>query len=197
VPTLVLASTADPVTPASAARAILARQPDARLVETQGGGHGSLGESCPNERMADFVVDRRLPVGMTSTCLGEAIDPFVPLARSPAVTAADAVAGALEEIVADPLGVAWDGTGLLTIGCGEGGIASLESTGDGWVTTVTMRGCAWATDVAFDGTGTLDLVSWDADIKLRSTRGDLWLATDGGAWHLTGDWDGRAVDEDL
>ena len=70
VPTLILAATSDPITPVSEARAILGRHPEARLVETRGGAHGSLGDDCPMERMTRFLVDGTLPSARTSTCAG-------------------------------------------------------------------------------------------------------------------------------
>jgi hypothetical protein len=197
VPTLILASTVDPVTPASAARAILSRLPDARLIETRGGGHGSIGAACPNERMAAFVIEGQLPVADTSTCLGEVIDPFIPLARSPAVSAADAVTGVIGELIAHPQVLAWDGVDVISVGCADGGVATLEGTGDGWRTTTTLRDCAWATNGALDGSGSIDLVTWEADMSFQSARGHLRLRSDGDAWHLTGVWDDQPVDEDL
>ena len=102
VPTLILTTTTDPITPESEAKAITGRLPLARLIETRGGAHGSLGASCPNARMADFVVDGQLPIGQTSVCDGSVANAFIPLPGSPATDAEDAALGLVWEILGRP-----------------------------------------------------------------------------------------------
>ena len=195
VPTLIFTATSDPVTPVSEARAIAARLPQGRLVETRGGAHGSIGDSCPNERMADFVIDGRLPIAQTSVCPGSIIEPFIPLATSPAVTASDAVLGAVWEIRASPEVLAWDGGDRLTVGCADGGSVTLDPASPVTRVTLTFHDCSWAAQAVLNGTGWMDLLTWNATLKLDSSRGPLRLDAIGDEWHLTGTWDGRAVDE--
>jgi pimeloyl-ACP methyl ester carboxylesterase len=194
VPILILASTADPITPVSEARSILARHAEARLVETQGGAHGSMGEPCPNERVADFVVTGRLPAGVTSICEGSVIDGYVPIAPSPALTAEDAALGMVWELLGAPEFAAWDGEDPLRLGCADAGTARLVLPKDDDRVAVTLDGCTWATNGAFDGTGWIDAYTWDSDLDLSSPRGSLRLVTRGTSWTLTGTWDGKAVD---
>jgi pimeloyl-ACP methyl ester carboxylesterase len=193
VPMLILSSTADPITPISEARAILARHPEARLVETQGGAHGSLGDACPGDRVADFIVDGRLPVGSTSICSGSAIDTFVPIAPSPARSADDAALGVLWEILGAPEVSAWDGADDLTLGCADAGTMRLSLADAGDRVDISLDGCAWASGATFDGSGWLDLYTWDADLQLASSRGGLRLTTRGERWTLVGTWDGSTV----
>jgi hypothetical protein len=163
-------------------------------VETQGGAHGSLGDACPDERVAEFVVNGQLPVGSTSVCAGSVIDTYVRVAPSPAGTADDAALGVLWELLGAPEVAAWDGVGTLHVGCADGGTATLVLPKDGNRVEVTLNACAWATNGTFDGAGWLDLYTWDSDLRLTSKRGPLRLTTSGDTWTLTGTWDGKAVD---
>jgi pimeloyl-ACP methyl ester carboxylesterase len=194
VPTLILASTGDPITPVEEARSILARHAEARLVETQGGAHGSLGDACPGDRMADFVVSGRLPVGASSICQGTVIGTYVPVAPSPADTPDDAALGVLWELLGAPEVAAWDGVEPLSLGCTRGGTAALVMPDGGDRVNVTLRDCAWAVGAEVDGSGWFDLYTWDADLDLRSSSGSLRLVTRGETWTLTGTWAGRKVD---
>ncbi len=195
VPTLILTASDDPITPVGEAEAIAARLPLARLIETQGGGHGSLGTGCADERMADFVVDARLPVGAASVCPGRVSDPFVPLADSPASTARSAATGLIRELIAAPEVIDWDGTAPLRVGCADGGSATLTASPAPGVppsrAQVTLDGCAWVTLATFDGGGTLDIATGDADLDLHATRGDIEVRSRSGSLTVTGTWDGR------
>ena len=198
VPTLILTSTDDPITPESEARAIAGRLPQARIIETLGGGHGSLGDACPNARMAEFVVDGQLPVGQTSICEGAVADPFIPLAASPASGAEDAALGLIWELYAAPEVVAWDGIGTLRIGCADGGRATFANTtpsgGPSSRVSVVLRDCAWASAATFTGDGTFDTASGDADLHLHSTRGDIEVVSKGSIVSVSGTWDGKPAD---
>jgi pimeloyl-ACP methyl ester carboxylesterase len=194
VPTLILTATSDPITPVSEARSILGRHPEARLVETRGGAHGSLGERCPMERMTRFLVDGELPTSRTTVCLGVIVDTYLPLAPSPAATADDAVSGLYWELLADPRVLDWAGDEPLEIACSDGGTASFGPVDDEWQSEVTLDGCSYATNAAWSGGGTLDLNRWDADLQLVSARGDVDLHATSDEWRIQGSWDGRPVD---
>jgi pimeloyl-ACP methyl ester carboxylesterase len=195
VPTLLLTSTTDPITPESEARSIVGRLPLARLIETRGGGHGSLGASCPNDRMADFVVDGALPVGQTSICDGVVADPFIPLPTSPATDAENAALGLIWELAAAPELLTWNGLGTLRLGCVDGGRVTLANTspdaGASSRVSVTLRDCEWATAATFSGDGTYDLSTGDADLHLHSPRGDIEVVSHGSNIAVTGTWDGK------
>ncbi|MEI7742164.1 MAG: alpha/beta fold hydrolase, partial [Chloroflexota bacterium] len=194
VPSLILTATEDPITPPSQAHSVLDRLPDARLVETQGGDHGSLGAPCPNEFMADFLAGGRLPYGRISLCDGSVVGDFVPLAPTPARGADDAVLGLVWEIVGAPEVVEWSGTYELKVGCGDGGRMTIGVPGPDGRSEITFEQCSWAAGAVFDGTGTMDLGSWDADLALESPRGSLTLRGRGESRHVTGTWDGARVD---
>ena len=192
VPTLILAATSDPITPVSEARAILGRHPEARLVETRGGAHGSLGDDCPTERMTRFLVDGSLPSARTSTCVGSIIDVYIPIAPLPVTTADDVVSGLYWELFADPLVLAWSGDEPLSFGCAAGGTATFAPVDEHWRTAVSLDRCMYVPDAQLSGSGTLDLSGWGAELDLTSARGDLTLDGDYDHWRITGTWDGDA-----
>jgi pimeloyl-ACP methyl ester carboxylesterase len=193
VPTLILSATSDPITPIAEARSILGRHPEARLVETRGGAHGSLGERCPTERMTRFLVDGELPDSRTTVCLGVIVDTYLPLAPSPAATADDAVSGLFWELLADPLVIDWAGDEPLDVACTDGGTASFAPVDEAWRSEVTLDDCSYATNAVWNGGGTLDLSRWDADLRLVSPRGDVHLEATSDDWRIDGTWDGRPV----
>jgi hypothetical protein len=180
----------------SEARAILRRHPEARLVETRGGAHGSLGDECPTERMTRFLVDGSLPSARTSTCEGSIIDVYIPIAPQPATTADDVVSGLYWELFGDPLVLDWSGDEPLTFGCGIGGTATLDVPDTDWRTAVTLDRCMFVPGGQLSGSGTLELSGWGADLDLTSTRGDLHLDGDYDTWRITGTWDGRPISID-
>ncbi len=195
VPTLILTTTTDPITPESEAKAITGRLPLARLIETRGGGHGSLGASCPNARMADFVVDGQLPIGQTSVCDGSVANAFIPLPGSPATDAEDAALGLIWEISAAPELIFWDGSGTRRIGCADGGRMTFADTAPAGTASdrvsVTLRDCAWVSSATFSGDGTYDVLSGDADLHLHSVRGDIDVVAHDSVVTVSGTWDGK------
>ena len=180
----------------SEARAILGRHPEARLVETRGGAHGSLGDDCPTERMTRFLVDGTLPSARTSTCVGSIIDVYIPIAPLPATTADDVVSGLYWELFGDPLVLAWSGDEPLSFGCATGGTATFAPVDEHWRTAVTLDRCMYVPGAQLSGSGTLDLSGWGADLDLTSARGDLHLDGDYDHWRITGTWDGKPVSVD-
>ncbi len=195
VPTLILSATTDPITPVSEARAILGRHAEARLIETKGGAHGSLGDDCPMERVAEFVTDGRLPVAPTSICPGEVIAPYIPIARSPAASASDAALGVYDELVGAPEVLVWDGLDSLALGCADGGTARLSAVDGNGRSDVIFTHCAWASRATFDGSGWIDLYTSDAFLELCADRGSITLDGVSDGWRVSGTWDGRRVDE--
>lgn len=195
VPTLVLGATSDNVTPVAWARSIHGRLPRSVLVETRGGAHATLGDDCVNETLGPFILDGTLPGTGSVACLDAVVDPYWPLATTPAVTADDVVLGVLYELITSPEVIEWDATGTLEIGCTQGGRAVLTED-QGWRVTVTFEACAFAEKGAVNGDGWVDLELWEAKVTLTSNRGHLAYDGSGGAWKLDGEWDGKPVHED-
>jgi TAP-like protein len=196
VPTLILTATADPITPPALAHAIAARHPEARLVETRGGSHGSIGAICADDRMRDFILDAKLPVGATSVCTGSVIAPYIPDAPQHVAGGLDAALGQYWELLAEPEVYLWDGTSPLDFGCGDAGWAHLDPTDADGHASLTLHGCSWSSNTPFDGFGWLVPGSRDASLQLtsRSTNTDLHLETDHQGVHVTGTWHGTTVD---
>ena len=173
VPTLILASTSDPITPVSEARAILGRHAEARLIETRGGAHGSLGDVCPMVRMTSFLVDGTLPASRTTTCAGELIAAYIPIAplatRSPTMSSRACTGSCW----ATPWCSAGRATSRWSLGCAAGGTATFEPVDDRWRTEVHLDRCQYVPGAQLSGSGTLDLSGWAAELDLTSTRGDV------------------------
>ncbi len=194
VPTLILTATADPITPPALAHAIAARHPEDRLVETRGGAHGSIGNICPDDRMRDFILDGKLPVGATSVCAGSVILPYIPDAPAHASDGRDAGLGLYWELVAEPEIYVWDGTSGLDFGCGDAGWVHLDPMDNDGHAPVTLHGCSWAADTPFGGSGWLAPNTGEADLQLTNGAGTLHVETDNLGVHVTGSWHGTPVD---
>jgi pimeloyl-ACP methyl ester carboxylesterase len=195
VPMLILTSTGDPITRPELAHAIASRHPEARLIETKGGAHGSLGEPCADERLADFIVNGKLPLSVQSACTEDLMFPFLPLAPSPAGSGGDAGLGIFWELFGTPEVLQWDGTGDLDLGCGDEGRIRLDGADSQGHSTITFEGCQWATNARFDGDGWIDNRGGQVDFTLRSPNGELHVTSDGRSAHVTGTWRGTEVDQ--
>ena len=192
VPMLILTATDDPITPVAEARRIAQRVRGARMVETIGGAHGTMGEDCPNEWVDQFLVDGVLPAADVR-CEDWVADGYVPLSPNPAATATDAVDGLTWELFAAPEISGWDGESPLSLGCAEGGRLRLDAVQADGSAVITLESCAWVAGTELSGTGTVDLYTWDYDLALTSPRGRITVTATEDAYHLSGTWDGKAV----
>lgn len=85
IPTLVLATDADPATPYSHAKAVAARLDQGHLLTQVGGPHVIFGwgNPCVDAAVTRFVLDAEIP--RPASCPGSLLSPYLPL-LSPAVT---------------------------------------------------------------------------------------------------------------
>ena len=197
VPTLVLAATADPVTPQGNADRIVARLPHAALVLTLGGPHVTwrAGAECVEEAVMGLLLDGRLPESKTR-CPDRVANPYIELTPvwSFGLSAIDAADMVYRETVTLPEHALWDGTVSLTIGCANGGTVRIEPaettsridyvyTACGVFRDLTVNGEASFEETGgtfhFDGTFGLDDIVFNEDERGHRT--------------VDGDWKGKKV----
>jgi pimeloyl-ACP methyl ester carboxylesterase len=170
VPTLVLAATADPITPISNAEGIVARSPGAPLVMTDGGRHVSLwdGDACVDGIARTFLLDGRLPPTNTH-CPGSIATDYVKLLPAKASGFASdkaAIEAVAHEFEALPEVTDWDGLGTIIIGCPAGGDVRFYGF-PGEINLLVSR-CAFVPGLTLDGDGSMDPAS--RAVSLRVTR---------------------------
>ena len=160
VPTLVLTSTADPITPAGQGKSVFERLADGYLVTTQGGPHGTFawGYPCPDELVTRFLVAGETPDARESTCPGRLADAYVPLAPARAAAfknAQAALASAETEITYLPEYYYWDGVTPTSVGCPVGGgTMRMRESRNGY--RFVFRRCGFTRGVLLTGTGSYD-----------------------------------------
>jgi pimeloyl-ACP methyl ester carboxylesterase len=196
-PVLVLTATADPITRAASARAIVARIPNAWLVETTGGPHVTfgVGNDCADDRVIDFLVDGRPPAAEIVTCSGAVADPFLPLTALDADEygdALEAMSAVDTELYAAPEYYAWQGFEPLEFGCRFAGRARVDFDADSF--RITLVDCEFARGLPIDGTGSVDPETGDVDLTVKVPRGELTYRYEGGRRSVEGTWKGEPVD---
>jgi len=160
VTTLVLGSTGDPITPIDQGESVFERLADGYLVTQQGGPHVIFGRgvSCPDTIVTRFLVDGKTPAKRRTSCPGELVSAYVPLAPASAFSFATpraALVSAENEISYLPEYYYWDGLGTLSVGCPfGGGRIRFEETATG--ARLTLRSCALTRGLRFSGSGTID-----------------------------------------
>jgi TAP-like protein len=160
VTTLVLGSTGDPITPIGQGESVFERLADGYLVTQQGGPHVIFGRGipCQDGLVTRFLVDGKRPAERRTTCPGELVTAYVPLAPVSALSFAGpraAFVSAETEISYLPEYYYWDGLGTLSVGCPlGGGKIRFDETATG--ATMTLRSCAFSRGLRFTGSGSID-----------------------------------------
>ncbi len=159
IPTLVLGATADPATPISNGQSVFSNLADGYLVTETGGPHVIFGwgVSCVDDLVTAFLVDDQVPVERETTCKGDVISEFLPLAPLDAAEFADPL-GALssvdDEIYYLPEYYYWDLTTPTVVGCPFGGSFSFESSAAG--ENLAFSKCAFSDGFVMTGRGIYD-----------------------------------------
>ena len=88
IPTFVVVSTADPITPATQGRAVYSRLDDGYLITTQGGPHVTFGRgiACPDNLILNFLETGRRPTKRETVCPGSVVGGYLALAPARART---------------------------------------------------------------------------------------------------------------
>ncbi len=173
VRTLVLAATADPITPLANAQRIVARSNGtATLLVTDGGPHVSYGtgSACVDDAVRALLLDGTLASGRID-CHGRVADDYVPLPAASAAafeTGAAGIADVARQLGALPEVTSWDRLGSLRVGCPVAGYVRLYGFPDG--VTLFVSGCSFVPGFTVSGSGSMDPV--DGRISLDVTRDD-------------------------
>ena len=178
MPTLVLGSTGDPITPHEMGERVRDRVADGYLVTTQGGPHVIFGRGnpCPDDLVTRFLVSGIRPARQT-TCPGHLVDAYVPLAPRTAArfrSLRAALSLAETELSYLPEYYCWEGITPTSVGCPAGeGTLRLIPTGSG--ERYVLRNCGFTRAVIMTGRGSYD---YDLDRFVFDVR-------------LSGRWHGR------
>lgn len=156
IPTLIVASVADPVTPYSAALSLLDQLDDGQLITVGGGGHVMFGtgNSC-----VDRAVTRFITAGVSVadlTCDAEVIVPYMPIMPEEGdwdelLTGLDTDLFYLPELYF------WDGYERTVVACAHGG--AITFTGTDATTEFSLERCAVRPGMVISGEGSWDFSS--------------------------------------
>ena len=159
VPTLVLGATADPATPISNGESVFSNLADGYLVTETGGPHVVFGwgVSCVDDLVTAFLVDDEVPVERETTCEGEIISEFPPLAPPDGAEFADpleALSSVDDELFYLPEYYFWDLETPTAVGCPFGGSLSFEGSDAG--ESLALSNCAFSDGFVMSGRGVYD-----------------------------------------
>ncbi len=198
VPTLVLAATADPVTPQGNADRIVARLPHAALVLTLGGPHVTwrADAECVGEAVMGLLLDGTLPESKTR-CPDRVANPYIELTPiwSFGLSAIDAADMVYRETITLPEHALWDGSTSLTIGCANGGTVRIEPSERASRIDYTYTGCGVFRDLIVNGEASFEEAS-GGSFHFDGTLGlnNLVFDEDGdGHRTVDGEWKGQKV----
>ena len=160
VTTLVLGSTGDPITSINQGESVFEDLADGYLVTQRGGPHVIFGRGipCQDGIVTRFLVDGKPPAHRRTTCPGELVSAYVPLAPTSAslfATPKAVLVSAENEISYLPEYYYWDGLGTLSVGCPfGGGKIRFDETAAG--ATMTLWSCAFSRGLRLTGSGSID-----------------------------------------
>ncbi len=201
IPTLVLGATADPATPVGNGEQVYRRLSDAHLVTVEGGAHVVFGrgDACVDDVVTAFLARGERPNQRETICPGYVADAYVPLAPLDSRDFADpleALASLDEEIALLPEYYNWDGETPTSVGCPFGGALSFADA-DG-AQAFKLDGCAYSDGFIVTGAGVYDPDADRFTLDVRVTglaEGALIYSRESdGSMHVSGDYDGQAVD---
>jgi pimeloyl-ACP methyl ester carboxylesterase len=184
-PVLVMTATADPATPMAWAEAVFERMPNAHLIVTSDGGHGTFGWGlpCPDDIVKEFLAFGDLPEERRTECDGYLIEPYQPLPLGGPDAYPDVLEAlvAVEETVASlPDYLYWDGAPR-RLGCPQGGW--MQMSWDANNDIFELHDCQVLADWPLNGTielgadftTTMDLQLPNGQLTYRST--EFWEVT--------------------
>lgn len=181
-PVVLLAASADPITPSIHARRLEARYrkvADTYLIETRDGPHVTLGRGndCPDDQVMDLLLSGRRPEREV-TCDGFLVDAMVALADDGSdLDPLRARARAFDiELMTHPDYLAWDGGWVLSIGCRYGGRVSVSSGPSS--DRFDVDACEIRRGEPMEGSGTYHH-GGSVELDLRFDRGSVVYTADG------------------
>ena len=181
-PTVVMVATTDPITPVANAIRIANRLSNVHTIIQAGGPHVIFGWGlpCPDEPVADYMVNGTALVGSITICEGSVSDPYVALAKDAEADytdGADLAASLVDQVLntndyldmldADPL----------RVGCDFGGVLVYTPTDTG--TNLRLDACAFTDGLPVSGTGAVDDESGVVRLEVTFRDGALSYEGDG------------------
>ena len=156
IPTFVVVSTADPITPATQGRAVYSRLDDGYLITTQGGPHVTFGRgiACPDNLILNFLETGRRPTKRETVCPGSVVGGYLALAPARARTFAslsDAMVSFQKQFSRVPEYWYWSGQVAQATACPVAGTMRFRATDSGYA--IRFDGCSFTRGVAISGTG--------------------------------------------
>ena len=197
-PVFVLTSTTDPATPIANGMRIYSRLQDAYFFQAVGGPHViyAWGQSCPDDLMTAWLVDRTPPPTRITTCIWDLADPYAAIAASAASGYKNALALAKStdaQIFNSYDFIYFDGD-QVTAGCDYGGSITYASSDTG--TEVRLHACEFTADLPLTGKGETDDDAGTFVLDVTSGADKLHYERDGeGATAVQGIFHGKKVDQ--
>lgn len=201
IPTLVLAATADPLTPFANGARVFSRLEDGYLIATRGGAHVMFGRGnrCVDNAVARFLVEGIPPAQRETTCDDRWVEDYVPIAPADVTRLAgplEAMRALNDEIEHLPEYYYWDGAGRVAVGCARGGWVSFEMRGARVV--FALEACSFSRGLTFSGAGEYDVNADRFSLEGRvdgAAQGRLAYTREaGGRARVTGTYAGQPVD---
>ena len=201
ITTLVLAATADPLTPLANGERVYRQLTDGYLIVTRGGAHVMFGRGnrCVDNPVTRFLVEGIPPDLREMTCDDVLADEYVAVAPADAKRFADPLAALRslnDEIEHLPNYFYWDGAEPVTAGCSRGGAVSFEIRDV--LVLFELESCAFSSGLAFTGTGeyNLDEDRFNLDVQVDGiAQGQLeYTRESDGSAKVTGTYGGKKVD---
>ncbi len=198
---LVLAASADPLTPLANGQRVFSRLEDGYLITTRGGAHVMFGRGnrCVDNAVTRFLVEAIPPAQRQTSCEDIWVDDYVPIAPADMTRFADplqAMRSLNDEIEHLPEYYYWDGVARLAVGCARGGRVSFEMRGERVV--FALEACSFSRGLAFTGVGDYDLNADQFRLEGQvdgAAQGRLvYVRAGDGTAHVTGTYAGRPVD---
>lgn len=201
IPTLVLAATADPLTPLANGERVFRRLEDGYFIATRGGAHVMFGRGnrCVDNAVARFLVEGIAPAQRETTCDDRWVDDYVPIAPADVTRMAgplEAMRALNDEIEHLPEYYYWDGADKTAVGCARGGWVSFEMRGERVV--FALEACSFSRGLAFTGAGEYDVNADRFSLEGQvdgAAQGRLAYAREAdGSARVTGMYAGQPVD---
>jgi pimeloyl-ACP methyl ester carboxylesterase len=201
IPTLVLASTADPATPYSNALSVFAGLDDGYLITQTGGPHVIYGWGIPciDDPVTEFIIEGTTPSEREITCQSMITEAYIPLAPQSATSFSDpleALLSADDQIFYLPEYYYWDLETEVSVGCPYGGTLTFAPSAEG--ESFTLESCAFSEGFILSGVGSYNYDTGEFILEVEVTglaTGNLtYLFDQRGRITVTGDYNGEAVD---
>ncbi|MCS7060273.1 MAG: alpha/beta fold hydrolase [Anaerolineae bacterium] len=201
IPMLVLAASADPLTPLAIGERLHRRLENSYLIATQGGAHVMFGRGnrCVDNAVTRFLVEAIPPSQRETVCQDKWIDGYVPIAPTDVTRFTDVLESMHSlnnEIEHLPEYFYWDGSQKTVVGCARGGWVSFELRSER--VAFVLEGCSFSRGLTFTGVGEYDFGTERFSLIGRAdgvAQGRLAYTREAdGSAYVSGTYAGQSVD---